>query len=302
MTSLLSFILALTTAPLIPGIINRIKAVSAGRQGPPLLQNYYDLAKLMKKGVVYSHTTTWLFKASPVIQCAAACAALLIVPFGGGAALLHFKGDLLLFAYLLAMGRFFLVLGALDTGSSFEGMGASREVLISALTEPAFLLGFTALASFTGRFSLTGICHSVSFLSLFESAGTATLLIVVAMMLVFLTENARIPVDDPNTHLELTMVHEVMVLDHSGPDLALIEYTAALKLWIYGALLIGIVNPAGRHTLAMGLLIGLAGMAVIAILTGFIESIMARLPWVRVPQLIASALVLSILASIIVGW
>ena len=286
-------ILALVLAPLLLGIINRTKAVFAGRVGSPLLQPYYDLRKLLGKGAVYSKTTTWVFRAGPIVSLAALVVATLIVPFGGCAAVLSFPGDLILFAYLLGLARLFTVLAALDTGSSFEDMGASREVLFSALAEPVLFLGIAALAREAGQVSLTHIplADPRPFLSLTQ------VLVAVALLVVLLCENCRIPIDDPNTHLELTMIHEVMVLDHGGPDLAFILYGAALKLWLFGAVILSLLLPA--MNLILGILLARAGMLVLAVLVGVIESTMARLRLLRVPQLLIGAATFSALALVL---
>ena len=248
--SLLQPAAALALAPLLTGIINRTKAFVAGRQGQPLLQAYYDLAKLLRKGAVYSRTTSWVFRAGPVVGLASALTALAVIPLGGAPAPLHFTCDLIFMAYLLGVMRFFTVAAALDTGSAFEGMGASREVQFSVLAEPALLLSLAAMSQVSRasgstpllgnleHLSLSGMYSGLS-LSVWMHGGAALLLIAGALLVVLLTESCRIPVDDPNTHLELTMIHEVMVLDHSGPDFAMILYGAALKLWIMSALLGG---------------------------------------------------------------
>jgi formate hydrogenlyase subunit 4 len=271
----------------------------AGRVGQPLLQPYYDLWKLLQKGAVYSRTTTWVFRAGPVVGCAAVLVALTLVPFAGMSALLAFPGDFLLFAYLLGVLRFFTVIAALDTGSSFEGMGASREVTFSALAEPALFLGLAAVARQTGSLSLASMFSGITAES-WTHAGPTFALLAAAFLAVFLAENARIPVDDPTTHLELTMIHEVMVLDHGGPDLAMILYGSALKLWMLGAILIGIVIPVRSGTLWLDVVAAVAGMVGLAILTGLIESSMARLRLVHVPQLLVGASVLSGLALVLV--
>jgi formate hydrogenlyase subunit 4 len=291
---------ALLLAPLLPGIINRTKALFAGRRGQPLLQCYYDLAKLLRKGAVYSRTTTWVFVAGPIVGLAAISIALAIVPLGGVPGLAAFPGDLFLFAYLLALVRFATVLAALDTGSAFEGMGASREVFFAALAEPALLIGLATMAVHAGGLSLSELFAAVRIDSLLAGAGPALMLVAAALFVVFLTENARMPVDDPNTHLELTMIHEVMVLDHGGPDLALIQYAAALKLWVLGALVVGIVVPVRSGSWGIDLGAGLAGMAGLAVATGVVESTIARLRLVRVPQFLVAASVLSVLALILV--
>ncbi len=297
--ALLHPFLALALAPLLLGVVNRTKAVIAGRNGQPLLQLYYDLWKLLRKGAVYSRTTTWVFRAGPMVGLAAVLVAAAIVPFGGWPTLVGFSGDLILFAYLLALMRFFTVIAALDTGSSFEGMGASREVQFSALAEPAFLLGLAAVARATGSLSLHGMISSVS-VALWTQMGAALALVAVVLLVVLLTESARIPVDDPNTHLELTMIHEVMVLDHSGPDLAFILYGAALKLWLLSALLVGLVIPIRSGNPWLDGAAVLAGMLCCGVMIGVIESSMARLRLLRVPQLLVGAGVLAALALVLV--
>jgi formate hydrogenlyase subunit 4 len=300
LASIIHVAVALLLAPMIPGVINRTKAYFAGRRGQPLLQGYYDLWKLLHKGAVYSRTTTWVFVAGPIVGLACAVTALLVVPLGGVPALIAFPGDFLLFAYLLGLMRFCTIVAALDTGSSFEGMGASREAFYSALAEPAMLLGLAAMATHSQSISLSAIYAGITPVAMASAAGPALLLVAAALMIVFLTENARIPVDDPTTHLELTMIHEVMVLDHGGPDLAMIEYGAMLKLWVLGALLIGILAPVRSSSWMVDLAVGVAGMGVLAVLVGVIESTMARLRLVRVPQFLVAASVLSILALVLV--
>src|SRR6266446_7965039 len=291
-------LLALVFAPLLFGIINRTKAVVAGRVGQPLLQLYYDLWKLLQKGAVYSRTTTWVFRAGPVVGLGTVLVALALLPFGGMPALLPFPGDLVLFAYLLGLVRFFTVIAALDTGSSFEGMGASREVTFSALAEPAVFLGLAAAARHTGTFSLSSMFAGITSES-WAQVGPALVLLAAAFLVVFLTENARIPVDDPTTHLELTMIHEVMVLDHSGPDLAYIQYSAALKLWSLGALFVGLVVPLRSGSVWLDGGAALLGMVGLAILTGMVESAMARYRLTRVPQFIVWAATLPVVAFIV---
>jgi formate hydrogenlyase subunit 4 len=293
-----SFVTGLVLAPLLLGIINRTKSAFGGRRGPPLCQAYFDLAKLLRKGVVYSRTTTWIFRAGPMIGLSAAVAALSLLPVAGTPAVFSFGGDLVLFAYGLGLMRFCTVLAALDTGSSFEGMGASREVQFSALAEPALILGLAALARMTGSLSLSSIYSKIS-PELWQTTGPAMALAAAAFLIVCLVENSRIPFDDPNTHLELTMIHEVMVLDHSGPDLAFILYGAALKLWVLGALIVNIfLTPLGlTGGVALGGLV--LGMMLLAVVIGIVESVMARLPLLRVPQLLIGAGSLSLLAFVL---
>ena len=296
--SILVYMVALMASPLLIGIINRTKALFAGRQGPPLLQLYHDLAKLLRNGAVYSRTTTWVFRAGPIISLGAALFALTLIPLGGVPALFSFNCDFLLIAYLLGVMRFFTVAAAMDTGSSFEGMGSSREVQFSALAEPALVLGLVAVVRATGKLSLTCALGAVS-TDLWIEAGTALALVLMAWFAVFLAENSRLPVDDPNTHLELTMVHEVMILDHGGPDLAFILYGAVLKLWILGAFVVGLLAPVRSGNLLLDMAAGLAGMVTLAVAVGVVESTMARLRLVRVPLLLLAASAFSILAILL---
>jgi formate hydrogenlyase subunit 4 len=292
--SLLVPLVALVLAPFLLGVINRTKAWFAGRVGAPLLQPYYDLARLARKGAVYSRTTSWVFRSGPVIGLAAVLVATALVPFGGLSAPLAFAGDLVVLAYLLGLMRFVTVIAAMDTGSSFEGMGASREVTFALLAEPAVFLGLAAMARKTQSLSL-----STMFPDAWSSTGIVVAMVAGALIVIVLAENSRIPVDDPNTHLELTMIHEVMVLDHSGPDLAFILYGAALKLWVLSALLVGIALPHGGNPW-MDTGAAVAAMLVIAVLVGVIESCMARLRLGRVPHLLAGAGVLAGLAVFLV--
>lgn len=275
---------ALLLAPLLIGIVNRVKAFFAGRQGPPLLQLYYDLIKLCRKGAVYSRTGTWIFRIAPALGLAAVTVSLALVPCGGAGAFVSFEGDLLLLVYLLGLARFFMVLAALDTGSAFGGMGASRELQFAALAEPSFLLPLLALALRTGAVSLGAIFQKLDPLR-WGDRPDIPFLAACAWFGVMLAENARIPVDDPNTHLELTMIHEAMVLDNSGPELAFALYTAALKLWLFGALLVNLTLPAGDGPLAAaGVFI--PGMLAVAVAVGVVESIMARLRLRQVAKLL----------------
>jgi formate hydrogenlyase subunit 4 len=280
--------LLLAVPPLLVGVIARTKAWFAGRSGPPLLQPYYDLARLLRKGAVYSPTTTWLFRAGPLVALASLLVAGLIVPLVSDRAPLGFVGDVVLFAYLLALARFFTMAAALDTGSSFEGLGASREAAFAALAEPTLflVLAIACLPSRSPSFE-----HAWRALPLASATlGHAPFLAAgVALMAVYLAENSRMPVDDPNTHLELTMIHEVMVLDHSGPDLAFIQYGSALKLFVLGAVLVRLVLPWAPQDPWRGVAWILAGQLALALTVGTVESIMARLRLPRVPQFLIGA-------------
>lgn len=296
-SSLLPLLLALTCSPLLFGVINKTKAFFAGRQGPPVLQLYFDLAKLFKKGVVYSQSTTVIFKMASVVTVATVVVVLCFVSLPSMPSLFAFEGDFIFALYLLAMGRFFLVTAALDTASSFEGMGASREVCYSALTEIAFFLVLIALAWHTQSLKLSKILTGLSS-ELWLKYAPAFVLLIIVLCLLLLIENARIPVDDPNTHLELTMIHEVMILDHSGPELALMLYASSLKLWLFSALIVDLsVSAIAIRPWLQGALIGL-GFVVVAVVVGIVESTMARLKLNKVPQFIISAATLAALGLV----
>ncbi len=287
----------LALPPLVLGIVNRTKAIFAGRKGPPLLQAYWDLAKLLRKGAVYSRTTSWVFRAGPIVGLAAVASAGLLLSMGGAPALISFGGDFVLFAYLLGLARFFTALAALDTGSAFEGMGAAREVTFASLAEPALFLCLLVLARATGSISLSGMLGP-ALPAAWGHAAPALVLASIGLFVVALAENSRIPVDDPNTHLELTMIHEVMVLDHGGPDLAFILYGASLKLFLFGAILARMVLGHAVGALASEALFFL-GIVLFAVGIGVVESVMARLRMRRVPQLLVGASVFSAFALVL---
>jgi len=276
----------LVAAPLVPGVAARTKGFLTGRRGAPVLQLYFDLWKLLRKGAVYSRTTTWAFRLAPPVLFVTTIVASAFVPLDGRRGVVGFDGDAIAFAYLLALGRFLLVLGALDTGSSFEGMGASREVTFASLLEPGLFVSLVALGVATGQLSLGGMLGPDLWQRWALVAPTLALL-AASLFVLMLAECARVPVDDPATHLELTMIHEVMVLDHSGPDFALILYASALKLGVFIALIVALLVPRaglGAWAASAILLVGLvAGGAAV----GLVESIMARLRLQKIPLYIA---------------
>jgi formate hydrogenlyase subunit 4 len=294
----LQVLVTLLLPPLLLGVINKTKAAIGGRVGPPLLQPYYDLAKLARKGSVLSTTTTWVFRASPVVSVVTALLASLLLPLGGHQAPVAFAGDLILFAYLFGLARFFTVSAALDTGSAFEGMGGAREATFACLAEPALLLGLLVLVKRTASLSLTTMLGP-SMPALWTVSGAALLLVVASLFVVLLAENCRVPFDDPNTHLELTMIHEVMVLDHSGPAFGMILYGAAVKLFALGAIVVSVALPlrTGNYALDLGLFI--AGMLVLSVVVGVVESVMARLRLRQVPSLLVAACLLSAFAILL---
>lgn len=280
--------LLLLMPPLLLGVIVKTKAVFAGRVGAPVLQPYYDLVKLFRKGTVLSRTTTWIFLAGPAIACAAALLAGLLAPMGGQPAPVHFTGDLILFAYLLALGRFFTALAALDTGSSFEGMGAAREVSFACLAEPALFFGLLALARLADGLSMSALLGP-HLASAWISDAPTMVLVLAGLFIVLLVENSRIPFDDPNTHLELTMIHEVMVLDHGGPALGTALYAGAVKLFVLSTLIVRLAAPVVTDQPLLRWPVFVAAMVAVAIAIGVIESIMARIRLLHVPNLLVGA-------------
>jgi formate hydrogenlyase subunit 4 len=278
--------------PLLLGVIGRVKAWFAGRKGPPLLQPTFDILRLLRKGAVYSKTTTWVFRAGPTVALAATLAAGLLTPLASSSSPLGFAGDVVAFAYLLALARFFTMAAALDTGSSFEGMGASREAAFSALAEPALFSSLVIICVPAGSASFEAAWRALPWAS-WGSAHPSYLAAAIALFIVLLAENSRIPVDDPNTHLELTMVHEVMVLDHSGPDFAFILYGSAVKLFVLAGLLVHLLLPIPPDGGWQAVLLFLGGQVGIAVVVGIVESSMARLRLQRVPQFLVGASVIA---------
>ena len=296
---LIHCLLALLFPPLLLGVIGKTKAAFAGRVGAPYLQPYYDLFKLLRKGSVFSETTTWVFRAGPVVTLAAILMAVLLVPLGRHGSPVSFSGDMILFAYLFGLARFFTTIAALDTGSSFEGMGAAREVTFACLAEPTLFFALITLARMSNSLSLATILTQPS-ASAWLADGASMLLLAGALFITLLAENSRIPFDDPNTHLELTMIHEVMVLDHSGPAFGIILYGAALKLFVLGAVFVNVAFPiaTGNPLADWGVFIAL--MLGLAVSIGVVESVMARLKLVRIPQLLVGATILSAFAMLLV--
>jgi len=276
----------------LPGLISRVKAIMVGRKGQSLFQAYFHFTKLLQKDEVISHSASFITRLAPLLALSATLVSALMIPFGSIHTLLGFKGDLVLVLYLLALSKGIMVLAALDSGSSFEGMGASREISFTAFLEPAFILILAGLIYSSGFNSLSQILNS----QVIKGQETWSLIIgiftIIALYIMLLVEGSRVPFDDPATHLELTMIHEVMVLDYSGFSLGLIHYTAALKMLIYSSLIVHILIPEGT---AISHLIYLAGVILIGIITGILESLMARFRMNRNLELVLMPVSISIL-------
>jgi len=290
---MISLLLLLLSALFFVGIITKVKAKIAARKMPSILQPLYDVIRLFKKGAIYSSTTSVIFKIAPIVYFSSVLLAVFFIPFGGKAGLLSFHGDFVFFAYLLALGKFMMIIAAMDTGSDFEGMGANREALYSMLVEPAFFILAGSIALFTGDISFHELfvhLHVGSYLSYAISIASIYVLIHIAMV-----ENSRMPVDDPKTHLELTMVHEVMVLDNSGFDLALIHIATWLKFAIYGSLISNFLIES-RWNIFEQITMFIGVQIVFAITVGILEAFKARNKMNKNPQWI---IVLSAIAVVI---
>jgi formate hydrogenlyase subunit 4 len=299
-SSIAALVVLLAGAPVVPGVITRTKALFAGRRGAPVWQLYADLWKLARRGVVYSTTTTWMFRLAPVLLVSTTLAAATLLPLDGRSALVRFAGDAIAFAYLLALGRFAMVLAALDTGSSFEGMGGSREVAFASMAELGLFVALAALGMMAHDFSLNAMLGETPARTFAGGVTTgASVLLAVSVFALALVECSRVPVDDPATHLELTMIHEVMVLDHSGPDLGMILYASALKLAVFAAIIVSLVMPGPRVGGWLGLAVLLGSFVLIGVLIGIVESVMARMRLPRVPLYIAASSSLALFGLIL---
>ena len=291
------FLLTLLTIFFFPGVILRTKSIASGRIGPGLFQPWKNILLLLRKRSVFSSTSSFIFQLAPSIYLVTIIGAILLVPFSGMPSLISFKGDFILFAYLLALGKFFFIIGSLDTGSSFEGMGANREALYSMLTEPALFILFGTLATLTGHTSMQEIFVH------FQWSDTNSFIIgimtIYLLIQISMVENSRMPVDDPKTHLELTMVHEVMILDHSGFDLALIQIGTNLKFAMYGTLIAECILPSvGSWIIRLPLYFGI--QFIFAATIGFLESFRARKKLMKNPQFIVTLSSIAMLAFLLV--
>jgi len=297
-------LLVLLLAPLLTGVVRKVKARLLRRQGPPLLQPYRDLARLMRKEVVLADSASWLFRASPYLIFAATWVAASLVPTFGTGLMFSWTADLIAIIALLGLARFFLALAGLDVGTSFGGIGSSREVLIASLAEPAMLMIVFTLALVAGSTQLSTMAEFLvsSEVGLRVSLGMA----LIALIMVAIAENARIPVDNPATHLELTMVHEAMVLEYSGRHLALIDLASEIKLLLYISLIACLFVPwglapggASLGVLALGTVAYLAKLGACGFLLALFETSIAKMRVFRVPEFLGAALMLGLLATLL---
>jgi formate hydrogenlyase subunit 4 len=271
---MIGLVLILIAASFFPGIILKIKSITAGRKGPGIFQPVKEIGVLMRKGSVFSNTSGLIFQIAPAVSLSCIVCVLLVIPFANQTALISFDGDFIFFCYLLALGKFCAIIAALDTGSSFEGMGANREAFFSMLVEPAFFILLATFAMLTGFTSFSDV-----FSHFFVTGNNYVLIYSIIGFYLFaqiaMVENSRLPVDDPKTHLELTMIHEVMILDNSGFDKALIHIGSYLKFSVYGALMYNVIVPA-RWNIFLQIVLFMIVQVIFAIIIGLIESFRAR--------------------------
>lgn len=298
---IIQVLVILLTAPLVNGLIRKIKALTQKRKGAPIWQMYFDLYKLFKKHTVVSEVSSWIYKAAPYILFATALTAALLVPVSTKILPANIPGDFIMLVSVLALGRFFLMAAALDTASTFGGMGSSREAMISSLIEPSMLVSLFTVGLIARTTSLPGIMKDVQTMGL-PLANPIFIMVGLALLIIIITETARIPVDDPATHLELTMVHEAMTLEYSGRHLALIEYAAAIKQLTFITLFVNILIPhdqligaVGIIALMLSLIIYLIKVIVLSAVIAIIEVNTVKFRLFSIPNLAALAFILSFL-------
>lgn len=300
---ILNTLAVLAVAPLFVSIVKKVKARTQGRCGPSVFQTYYNLAKLFRKEILYSPHSSWIMRVTPIVNIAAMLVAALFVPLVFVPEPVGGIGNIILLLYLLAMAKFFMALAGLDAGSSFGGMGSSREMSISAIIEPTTIIVFAALVF---------VFKTINVFTMFSASvasgapSTPTLILLgISLFIILIVETSRIPVDNPETHLELTMIHEGMILEQSGPNLALMELSAAVKLTLLMALLLNLILPFGLSTtLALGAIAIAAVLfvikgALLSVVVGLFESSMSKMRFFRLPSLFAMAFFFSTLIIII---
>lgn len=292
---IINLIILLTVPFLMAGIIKKTKAFWGGRQGASILQPFYDFVKLLKKDFVISKTTSGVFRIAPLISIVSVFFASMFIPLATGSALINITGGLIVFAYTLSLGKFFSLISAMDTGSSFEGMGASREACFTSIVEPAFFIAIASIMALSGNYtfdSLKSILTDAGSYGILITAFTAAVLFIMILI-----EGSRVPVDDPATHLELTMIHEVMILDNSGSDLAFFSWANSIKMFLISSLIAYMIIPAGLNDL-LSIFCYLAVMLVISVAIGTVESGMAR---IRMSHVFEFIFVMSSLALVVLA-
>ena len=303
-SAILQIIIILALSPLLSGIIKKTKAFFQIRKGPSIFQPYYDIAKLLKKDSVVSQNVSWIFHAAPIISFAAVLTAGLLIPIYITSLPLGFAGDLIAVVYLFALARFFTALASLDAGSSLGGMGGSREMFIAAMVEPALMLSIFAVALNVGSTNLSYISQTLSGMGI-DALSPYQILAFVALFIIAIAETGRIPVDNPSTHLELTMIHEAMILEYSGKQLAIVELGAMVKQLLVYSLLVNIFFPwgiasagAGIAALAFALVIYILKIIIIGLTMAAVETSNAKWRLFRLPDLLSISLMFSFLALV----
>ena len=280
---------------LMAGVIKPTKTFWQGKKGPSVFQPLYDFIRLMKKDFVISNTTSCVFKIAPIVSIVTVLFAAMLVPLASGKTLINIPAGLIIFAYTLGLGKFIALISAMDTGSSFEGMGASREACFTTIVEPAFFVTIASIMALSGNYTFD------SWVNITANAGNYGILVTVfasvVLFIMILVEGSRVPVDDPATHLELTMIHEVMILDNSGSDLALFSWANAIKMLLISSLIANMIIPSGI-TEWISVLLYLSVVFIISILIGTVESCMAR---IRMSHVFEFIFVMSSLALVVLS-
>jgi len=294
---IISIIVILGLSPLFAGLVNKQKAILTGRIGAPILQPYFELQKIFKKETINATSSSFISRISPLINLVTLVIAAAMLPVGFWKPLISFSGDIILFAYILGLARFFQILAAMDIGSSFEGMGAAREATFALFAEPIFFFTIGSISFISGFTSLFDIYHSIELTNI--SYGVFIIICSISVFMLAVSECSRMPVDDPNTHLELTMIHEVMILDNSGIDLFLYQYSSYIKLFIYAILEISFFYPFSQQSYMLGILIFITGSAALTFALGVVETIISRSKMKNIPQYLLFATAIGILNLLI---
>jgi len=294
---IISIAVILGFSPLFAGLVNKQKAKLTGRIGAPVLQPYFDLYRLFRKETINSATSSFISRVTPLINFTSLIIAAAILPVGFWKPLIRFDGDIILFAYILGLSRFFQILAAMDIGSSFEGMGAAREATFALFAEPIFFFTIGSISFISGYTSLFDIYHSIQLDNI--SYEVFIIICSISVFMLAVTECSRMPVDDPNTHLELTMIHEVMILDNSGFDLFLYQYSGNIKLFLYALLEISFFYPFSQQSYLLGIGIFITGSIVLSISLAVVETITSRYKMKNIPQYLLFATAIGILNLLI---
>lgn len=296
-SGIISLLVILLFSPLFAGLVNKQKAILTGRKGASVIQPYFELQRIFKKETINAASSSIISRISPVINFVSMIIAAAFLPIASIKPLISFNGDIVLFAYILGLARFFQILAAMDIGSSFEGMGAAREATFALFAEPIFFFTIGSIAFISGTSSLYEIYHSIKLNNL--SYVVFIIICSISVFLLTVAECSRMPVDDPNTHLELTMIHEVMILDNSGIDLFLYQYAGYIKLFLYASLEISFFYPLIAQNNYLGLIIFICGSLVISLTLAIVETLTARFKMKNIPLYLLFATAIGILNLLI---